>query len=469
MLFQKGNRKPMTLQIIILAAGQGKRMYSTTPKVLHKIAGKPMLARVVETAQQLNPDVIHVVYGHGGEQIKAALPDLPVNWVLQNEQLGTGHAVMQALPYIPLDSQVLILSADVPLIEAKTLQNLINKHRSAPAKANSLSLLLAKLDNPAGLGRIVRNEKGDISAIVEEKDATAAQKQIQEIYSGICCVQAADLARWLPQLGCNNAQGEYYLTEIIAMAVNEQQVITSLQTPDLIEIQGVNDRLQLQQLERIWQQRLARQLMLSGVSIADANRFDVRGELHCGQDVFIDVNNVFSGKVVLGDGCYIGPNCILHNVTLGANCEILANSILEDCQLGETCHIGPFARLRPGTKLANDCKIGNFVETKNAVFGQGSKASHLSYLGDVTLGTEVNIGAGTITCNYDGANKHQTIIEDGVFVGSDTQLVAPVTVGANATIGAGSTIRKNVPANELTLTESKQKTITGWKRPVKKS
>ena len=459
----------MTLQIIILAAGQGKRMYSSTPKVLHKIAGKPMLVRVVETAQQLNPEAIYVVYGHGGEQIKAALPDLPVNWVLQKDQLGTGHAVMQALPHIPLDSQVLILSADVPLIEAKTLQNLIDKHHAAPAPANSLSLLLAKLDNPTGLGRIVRNAQGDISAIVEEKDATAEQKQIQEIYSGICCVQAADLARWLPQLGCNNAQGEYYLTEIIAMAVNEQQVITSLQTPNLMEIQGVSDRLQLQQLERIWQQRLARQLMLSGVSLADANRFDVRGELHCGQDVFIDVNNVFSGKVVLGNGCSIGPNCILHNVTLGAHCEILANSVLEDCHIGESCHIGPFARLRPGTQLANDCKIGNFVETKKAVFGEGSKASHLSYLGDVTLGKEVNIGAGTITCNYDGANKHQTIIEDGVFVGSDTQLVAPVTVGANATIGAGSTIRKNVPANELTLTESKQKTITGWKRPVKKS
>ncbi|STX36995.1 bifunctional UDP-N-acetylglucosamine diphosphorylase/glucosamine-1-phosphate N-acetyltransferase GlmU [Legionella feeleii] len=459
----------MTLQIIILAAGQGKRMYSSTPKVLHKIAGKPMLVRVVETAQQLNPEAVYVVYGHGGEQIKAALPDLPVNWVLQKDQLGTGHAVMQALPHIPLDSQVLILSADVPLIEAKTLQNLIDKHHAAPAQANSLSLLLAKLDNPTGLGRIVRNAQGDISAIVEEKDATAEQKQIQEIYSGICCVQAADLARWLPQLDCNNAQGEYYLTEIIAMAVNEQQVITSLQTPNLMEIQGVNDRLQLQQLERIWQQRLAKQLMLSGVSLADANRFDVRGELHCGQDVFIDVNNVFSGKVVLGNGCSIGPNCILHNVTLGANCEILANSVLEDCNIGESCHIGPFARLRPGTQLANDCKIGNFVETKKAVFGEGSKASHLSYLGDVTLGKEVNIGAGTITCNYDGANKHQTIIEDGVFVGSDTQLVAPVTVGANATIGAGSTIRKNVPANELTLTESKQKTITGWKRPVKKS
>lgn len=459
----------MTLQIIILAAGRGKRMYSSTPKVLHKIAGKPMLVRVVETAQQLNPEAVYVVYGHGGEQIKAALPDLPVNWVLQKDQLGTGHAVMQALPHIPLDSQVLILSADVPLIEAKTLQNLIDKHHAAPAQANSLSLLLAKLDNPTGLGRIVRNAQGDISAIVEEKDATAEQKQIQEIYSGICCVQAADLARWLPQLGCNNAQGEYYLTEIIAMAVNEQQVITSLQTPNLMEIQGVNDRLQLQQLERIWQQRLAKQLMLSGVSLADANRFDVRGELHCGQDVFIDVNNVFSGKVVLGNGCSIGPNCILHNVTLGANCEILANSVLEDCHIGESCHIGPFARLRPGTQLANDCKIGNFVETKKAVFGEGSKASHLSYLGDVTLGKEVNIGAGTITCNYDGANKHQTIIEDGVFVGSDTQLVAPVTVGANATIGAGSTIRKNVPANELTLTESKQKTITGWKRPVKKS
>lgn len=458
----------MSLQIVILAAGQGKRMYSTMPKVLHQLAGKPMLTRVVETAQQLNPDAIHVIYGHGGEQIKNALPTLAVNWVFQAEQLGTGHAVMQALPHIPLASQVLILSADVPLIQAQTLRSLLDSNQSRVDKKTSLSLLLATLDNPTGLGRIVRNDQGEICAIVEERDATEEQKHIREIYSGICCAQASDLARWLPKLSSNNAQGEYYLTEIITLAVAEQLPITSMQATDSMEIQGVNDRLQLQQLERVWQQRIARQLMLSGVSLADANRLDIRGELICGQDVFIDINTVFSGNVVLGNGCRIGPNCTLNNVILGANCEIFANSVLDDCQIGDTCDVGPFARLRPGTKLANGCKIGNFVETKNAVFAANSKASHLSYLGDATIGSRVNIGAGTITCNYDGANKHQTIIEDGVFIGSDTQLVAPVTIGANATIGAGSTIRKDAPAGELTLTESKQKTITGWKRPVKK-
>ncbi|KTC86940.1 bifunctional UDP-N-acetylglucosamine diphosphorylase/glucosamine-1-phosphate N-acetyltransferase GlmU [Legionella brunensis] len=458
----------MSLQIVILAAGQGKRMLSQTPKVLHQLAGKPMLTRVVETAQQLNPDAIHVIYGNGGQKIRETLPNLAVNWVLQEKQLGTGHAVMQALPHIPTSSRVLVLSADVPLIQAQTLRALINCSQLSSGKQASLSLLLAMVDNPTGLGRIVRNNEGEIRAIVEERDATAEQKQIQEIYSGICCAQAGDLARWLPALGNHNAQGEYYLTEIISLAVAENLPIASMQAPNSIEIQGVNDRMQLHQLERVWQQNFAKQLLLSGVSIADINRLDVRGELSCGEDVFIDVNNVFSGDVVLGTGSRIGPNCVLHNVRVGSHCEILANSVLENCAIGNDCHVGPFARLRPGTKLANDCKIGNFVETKNAVFAEGSKASHLSYLGDVDIGKDVNIGAGTITCNYDGANKHKTIIEEGAFIGSDTQLVAPVTVGAYATVGAGSTIRKNVPPGELTLTESKQKTIVGWKRPVKK-
>ncbi|NSL19409.1 bifunctional UDP-N-acetylglucosamine diphosphorylase/glucosamine-1-phosphate N-acetyltransferase GlmU [Tatlockia micdadei] len=458
----------MSLQIVILAAGQGKRMYSKTPKVLHCLAGKPMLQWVIETAQQLNPDAIHVVYGHGGEEIKSALNHSPVNWILQAEQLGTGHAVKQALTHIPTQSQVLILSGDVPLIRAETLRGLIKGSLPNEKKPAPLSLLVAILDNPTGLGRIIRNESGEIQAIIEEKDATAEQKQIKEIYSGICCAPAADLARWLPKLNAHNAQGEYYLTDIIAMAVAENLPITSIQAKDIMEIQGVNNRLQLQQLERVWQKQVAEQLMLSGVSISDANRLDIRGELQYGQDVFIDVNVILSGKVSLGKGCRIGPNCVLTNVVLGENCEIFANSVLEDCVLDNNCHIGPFARIRPGTKLAAGCKIGNFVETKNAVFAEGTKASHLSYLGDVTIGKEVNIGAGTITCNYDGANKHQTIIEDGVFIGSDTQLVAPVRIGANATIGAGSTIRKDVPEGELTLTVSKQKTILGWKRPVKK-
>ncbi|SFL63010.1 bifunctional UDP-N-acetylglucosamine diphosphorylase/glucosamine-1-phosphate N-acetyltransferase GlmU [Legionella jamestowniensis] len=458
----------MSLQIVILAAGQGKRMLSKTPKVLHPLAGKPMLTRVVETAQQLNPDAIHVIYGNGGQKIKNALPDLAVNWVFQEEQLGTGHAVMQALPHIPPSAQVLVLSADVPLIRAKTLKALIDCNQSQVGEPLPLSLLLATVENPTGLGRIVRDEKGQIRAIVEERDATIEQKQIKEIYSGICCAQANDLVRWLPTLGNNNAQGEYYLTEIIALAVKENLPITSMQALDTVEIQGVNDRLQLHQLERVWQQNVAKQLLLSGVTIADANRIDVRGELHCGEDVFIDINTLFTGNVTVGNGCRIGPNCVLNNVHLGDNCEILANSVLDNCVIGSHCHIGPFARLRPGTTMANDCKIGNFVETKNASFAQGSKASHLTYLGDVEIGKAVNIGAGTITCNYDGANKHKTVIEEGAFIGSDTQLVAPVTVGAYATIGAGSTIRKDAPPGELTLTETRQRTIMGWKRPVKK-
>lgn len=459
----------MNLQIIVLAAGQGKRMYSTTPKVLHQIAGKPMLVRVVETAQQLNPDEIHVIYGHGGEQIRHSLPDLPVHWVHQAEQLGTGHAVMQALPGIPPQTLVLILSADVPLIQVDTLRSLIECSKTEDAHQSVLALLVAHVEDPTGLGRIIRNNQGAVCQIVEEKDANGQEKEINEIYAGICCVRAADLAKWLPQLTNNNMQNEYYLTEIIGLAVDSQTTINSLNTKDAAEIMGVNNQLQLQQLERIWQQRTAKRLMHQGVAIADAQRFDLRGELVCGKDVYIDVNCVFHGKVVLGDGCSIGPNCILNNVSLGAGTTIYANSILEGCQVENECTVGPFARLRAGTQLAAHCKIGNFVETKNAIFDEGSKASHLSYLGDVSLGKKVNVGAGTITCNYDGVNKHQTVIEDGVFIGSDTQLVAPVTVGAYATIGAGSTIRKNVPGHELTLTESKQKTIYGWKRPGPKN
>lgn len=454
----------MNLQIIILAAGQGKRMYSKTPKVLHPLAGKPMLKRVVDTAQQLNPDAIHIVYGHGGEEIMNALPDLPVHWVHQAEQLGTGHAVLQALPHIPPQAQVLILYADVPLIQTDTLKALI----ACSASTNALALLVTVLDEPFGLGRIIRNSQGEISAIVEEKDASEQEKIIKEIYTGICCAKGADLGRWLPKLTNNNAQGELYLTDIITMAVDDKMPITSIAAQEIFEVQGVNNRLQLQQLERVWQTKQAEKLLLSGVAIADAQRFDLRGELQCGMDVFIDINCVFSGKVVVGDGCIIGPNCQLTDVTLGAGCEIYANSVLEGSTLGNECHIGPFARLRAGTELADACKIGNFVETKKARFDTGSKASHLSYLGDVEIGKRVNVGAGTITCNYDGVNKHQTIIEDGAFIGSNTQLIAPVRVGANATIGAGSTIRKNAPAEELTLTESKQKTVPGWKRPEKR-
>jgi bifunctional UDP-N-acetylglucosamine pyrophosphorylase/glucosamine-1-phosphate N-acetyltransferase len=427
-----------------------------------------MLARVVETAQQLNPDTIHVIYGHGGEQIQQALPDLPVHWVHQAEQHGTGHAVKQALPFLPHNSLVLVLSADVPLIQTNTLLSLIERTKTATTNQAALALLVACLDNPSGLGRIIRNNQGEISNIVEEKDTNKQEKNIKEIYTGICCTTSENFASWLPKLSNNNAQGEYYLTEIIALAVQQNIPITSCTVGEHMEIQGVNNRLQLQQLERVWQQRMAERLLEQGVMIADATRFDVRGELHCGKDVFIDINCVFQGKVILGDNCTVGPNCTLNNVTLASGSTIAANSVLEDCVVGEHCQVGPFARLRAGTQLSSYCKIGNFVETKKAQFGEGSKASHLSYLGDVLIGKEVNIGAGTITCNYDGVNKHQTIIEDGAFIGSDTQLVAPVIIGANATIGAGSSIRRNAPPGELTLTEAKQKTLYGWKRPVKK-
>jgi bifunctional UDP-N-acetylglucosamine pyrophosphorylase/glucosamine-1-phosphate N-acetyltransferase len=457
----------MPLHVIILAAGQGKRMHSSTPKVLHQVGGKAMLQRVVEAAQALNPLQIHVVIGHGGERIRRELAALPVQWVVQTEQLGTGHAVLQALPGIPLEHDILVLSADVPLIQVETLRALTAQVMSSE-KQSSLALLVADVEDPTGLGRIVRDEDHRICAIVEEKDASDAIRQIREIYTGICCACAKDFARWLPQLSSKNAQKEYYLTDIIAMAVHDDTPIYSIQERNMSSIQGVNNRMQLALLERAWQARLAEQLMALGVSLMDPARIDIRGELLCEQDVLIDVNVVFSGNVSIGEGSYVEPNCTLNNVIIGKNCRIKSHSVLEGCVIGDACDVGPFARIRPGTVLASHCKIGNFVETKNASFDTNSKASHLSYLGDVTIGKDVNIGAGTITCNYDGVNKHQTIIEDGVFIGSDTQLVAPVIIGKNATIGAGSTIRKSVPSEELTLTESRQKTVYGWRRPQKK-
>lgn len=458
----------MNVHIIILAAGQGKRMYSNIPKVLHELAGKPLLSWVIDSALQLHPQAIHVIYGHGGEYIKNSLSDAPVHWVHQAEQLGTGHAVLQAIPQIPPDATVLILSADVPLIQPNTLKALIETCHTPSVEQSKLAVLVAALDNPYGLGRIVRNAEGDIISIVEEKDASAQQKNIKEAYTGICCAKGADLAKWLPRLSKENAQGEYYLTEIIALALQDKIEVKSVTTGDWVETQGVNDRYQLNLLEREWQFRNCKKMLESGVTVADARRLDVRGELSCGKDVFIDVNCVFSGSVFLGDNCQIGPNCTLKDVRLGAGCTVLPNSVLEGCLIENNCHIGPFARLRAGTQLGPDCRIGNFVETKQAVLDAGSKANHLTYLGDVKIGKKVNIGAGTITCNYDGAFKHKTIIEDGVFIGSGTELVAPITVGANATVGAGSTIRKDVPADQLTITESKQKTVYGWKRPSKR-
>ncbi len=459
----------MSLHIVIMAGGQGTRMHSTKPKVLHQLGGQPMLARVIDAASALNPESIHVIIGFGGDKIREALPMLDVNWVIQAAQLGTGHAVLQALPFIPDTATVLILSGDVPLIQVDTLRALIAC--CFPLKAGEkspLGLLVATVPDPTGLGRIVRNKQGAIETIVEEKDATPALRQINEIYSGICCTTADYLKQWLPKLQSHNAQKEYYLTDIITMATADDLPIQSLQVADPIEIQGINNRLQLQTLERVFQGRIASQLMCSGVTVADATRIDVRGELTCGIDVFIDVNTIFSGQVVIGEGSTIGANCSLNQVTLGAHCKILPNSVLDGAQIGDHCHIGPFAHIRPGTQLADHCKIGNFVETKKAIVGSHTKASHLSYLGDVSIGKHVNIGAGTITCNYDGVNKYPTVIGDGVFIGSDTQLIAPIVVGENATIGAGSTISKDVPAGELTLTEAKQKTIYGWQRPKKK-
>lgn len=452
----------MGLHIVILAAGRGQRMRSTLPKVLHTIAGQSMLEHVISTAQLLQPEKIHVIIGHGAETIQAACQDLQVNWITQTEQLGTGHAVLQALPHIPKKAQILVLYGDVPLLRAETLQALLQI-----TQADALGLLVATVPNPHGLGRILRDPQNQITAIIEEKDANSKQRDITEIYSGICCTTASNLQRWLPQLTDKNAQSEFYLTDIIRFAHAAQHTITSLSVEDYQDILGINDRFQLQQIERIWQVRAAQQLLLSGVGIADANRIDIRGSLHCEKDVFIDINTIFEGTVHIGNGSIIGANCILSNVTIGAHCQIESMSVLEDCIIGDHGQIGPFARIRPGTQLAAHCKIGNFVEAKKAIFGEHSKANHLSYLGDVTIGSQVNIGAGTITCNYDGANKHQTIIEDGVHIGSDTQLIAPVTIGRNATIGAGSTIRSNVPPNELTLTASKQKTIPGWKRKKK--
>lgn len=459
----------MALHVVILAAGNGTRMRSTTPKVLHTLAGKPMLERVLDTATALQPDGIHVIIGYQGERLKAMFADRSVNWVWQNEQLGTGHAVMQALPHIPTDALVLVLSADVPLIQLDLLQVMVARAKPAlPSRQAPLVLLLAFLPNPTGLGRVIRDENGSICRVVEEKDATEAQRSIKEVYSGTCCAAASDLATWLPKLSDKNVQNEYYLTDIMAMAVDENCPITCVHAPASWMIQGVNDRVQLEGLERVWQERRALDLMLSGVTMADKSRVDIRGEVICGQDVYLDVNIVFEGEVRIGQGCRIGPHSVLKNVTLGDNTVIEANSVLDNCVIGADCKIGPFARIRPGTILGNRCKIGNFVETKKAVFDEDSQASHLSYLGDVTIGKKVNIGAGTITCNYDGVNKHQTVIEDEAFIGSDTQLVAPVTIGRNATIGAGSSIRKSVPAGGLTLTVSKQHTLSDWMRPVKK-
>jgi len=443
-------------------------MKSDLPKVLHPLAGVPLLGHVVSRARTLNPSSMHVVYGHGGEAVrtalaKANLPTGNLEWALQAEQLGTGHAVMQAMPNVADDELVLVLYGDVPLIRADTLRQLIDA-----AGAKAMSLLTVMLDNPTGYGRIVRNARGAIQKIVEQKDASKSQLRIREGNSGIMAVPAKLLRKWLGQLENANSQGEYYLTDVIAMAVKDKVKVTPFIAPTVAEVLGVNDKAQLAELEAIHRAGRARELLIAGATLADPARIDVRGDVSLGRDVFIDANVLFEGKVTLGDRVRIGPNVVLRDVSIGSDTVIHPNCVLEQSEFGSGCSIGPFARVRPGSKLGASVHIGNFVELKKTQIADGSKANHLTYLGDAIIGTGVNVGAGTITCNYDGVNKWTTTIEDGAFIGSGNMLVAPVRIGKDATTGAGSTVTKDAPDGQLTLSRSKQLTIEGWKRPEKK-
>ena len=450
------------MSVVILAAGKGTRMYSDLPKVLHTLAGKPMVQHVIDAAKGLGARHIHLVYGHGGDRLKSTLADNELSWVLQAEQLGTGHAMQQAAPHFADDEDILMLYGDVPLIAQKTLQRL----REAKPQGG-IGLLTVVLDNPTGYGRIVR-ENNVIVGIVEQKDATPEQLAIQEINTGILIANGGDLKRWLAQLTNNNAQGEYYITDIIALAHHEGREIAAVHPARISETDGVNNRLQLATLERAYQAVRAEELLLAGVMLRDPARFDLRGELEHGRDVEIDTNVIIEGQVTLGHRVKIGTGCVIKNSVIGDDCEISAYSVIEDARLAAACTVGPFARLRPGSELAEQAHVGNFVEMKKARLGKGSKAGHLSYLGDAEIGANVNIGAGTITCNYDGANKSKTIIGDDVFVGSDTQLVAPVSVARGATIAAGTTVMKDVTGAELVYNRKEQNQKAGWQRPVKK-
>lgn len=452
------------LDILVLAAGKGTRMRSDLPKVLHPVGGKALVQHVVDTARTVGGEQILIIVGHGAEKVqeKMAAPD--VKFVLQAEQLGTGHAVQQALPHLRSDATVLILYGDVPLTRADTLKKLI-----AGVNAQQMGLLTVDLPDPTGYGRIVRDETNAVVAIVEHKDANEAQKKIREINTGIMAVQAAHLQKWLPQLKNNNAQGEYYLTDIIAMA-KADGIAIHVEQPDAIEeVEGINNRQQQAALERFYQKQKANELMVAGVTLLDPSRIDIRGNISAGRDVVIDVNCVFEGDVVLGDGVIIEPNCVIINSKIGKDTHIKAFSHIEDSVMAADCDIGPYARLRPGTELADEVKIGNFVETKKAVIAKGSKVNHLSYIGDANVGSKVNVGAGTITCNYDGVNKFKTEIGDNAFIGSNSALVAPVKIGAGATVGAGSVITRDVENAELAVGRGKQRNIQGWERPTKKS
>ncbi len=452
----------MPLEIVVLAAGQGKRMHSALPKVLHPLAGRPLLAHVLETAQTLQPERIVVVHGHGGDAVQAAFAAAPLSWVEQSERLGTGHAVLQALPRVSGDAEVLVLYGDVPLVRAETLRELVRAARGG------LAILTAEAPDASGYGRIVRDARGRVARIVEQKDASPEELRLREVNVGFLCAPARLLRAWLDRVGNRNAQGEYYLTDIIALAVAEGLEVVAVKAPDWREVAGVNSKRELALLERALRRRAAERLLDSGVTLADPERIDVRGSLECGRDVAIDVNCVFEGSVRLGERVRIGPNCVLRNVTLEADTEVHAFSLLEEAQVGARCRIGPYARLRPGAVLEQEVHIGNFVEVKASRLGAGSKANHLAYIGDAQVGSRVNIGAGTITCNYDGVGKHRTVIEDDCFIGSDSTLVAPVTIGRGSYIGAGATISKDTPAGQLTVARAKQVSLPSWKPRKKK-
>ncbi len=452
----------MAFSVVILAAGKGTRMKSSLPKVLHPIADKPIVQHIIDTANEMGADNLHLVYGHGAEQLQTALAHNPLNWCLQAEQLGTGHAVQQAADALSDDEDVMVLVGDAPLITAETLNNL----RTVKASAD-LALLTVHLDDPTGMGRIIRD--GDnVMAIVEHKDATPEQHKITEINTGMMVLNGKDLKRWLNNLSNDNAQGEYYLTDVIAMAAAEGKTIKAAHPITSVEVEGINNRAQLARLERAYQARQAHNLMMSGVTLMDPNRLDIRGTLQCGQDSTLDINVLVKGHVSLGSNVYIGPNCILDNCTIGDNTVVEANSIVQQAEVASGAQIGPFARLRPGAVMHENSKVGNFVEMKKSTLGKGSKANHFTYLGDTQVGQDVNIGAGTITCNYDGVNKHQTTIGDGAFIGSNSSLVAPVAIGQGVTVAAGSTITKAVAADALAVARAKQVELPLWQRPVKK-
>ena len=454
----------MNLTVCILAAGQGKRMNSDLPKVLHTLADKPLVGHVIDTAREISSQDPIVVYGYGGSLLPEAFQRDSIVWVEQREQLGTGHAVGQALTHVPSDTMFLILYGDVPLVRSSTLLKLVGA-----AESTGFGLLTAVFEDPHGYGRIVRNSDGEIIRVVEEKDASPDERAVTEINTGIMAIKSDYLHRWIPSLSNKNAQGEYYLTDCVAVAVAEGIEITSISASSVTEVTGVNDRAELAALERQYQNQAARVLMECGVMLRDPSRIDIRGELTCGRDVEIDINSVFIGKVALGNRVIIGPNCIIENAVIGDDVELLANCVIESAEIGAESRIGPFARVRPETVLGSGVHIGNFVEVKNSQIRDGSKINHLSYVGDSEIGHNVNVGAGTITCNYDGADKHKTVIEDDVFVGSGTQLVAPVTVGRGATIGAGTTVTADVGAKELVVSRIKQKAIPGWSRSRKKT